>query len=233
MEGSRGRTKEGGKDESTHKLLAPLWVYSGPTSEYTSLYVPSDTSSVTCHCGGFLGPSNPGSWSACGQSVAITVVVDVAGIMKVVDADVGMTRSVKMTSVVEVVVAAKTVSVTDEIEVEGIVDTLVVLVVYTDSGMLRQEQAVEMADDSKSSRSWANIICGSIKSGDFSYLQSGSLGSLGVLTLRRPRFVKSVLVVVSISVDVVEIISVVTVESKVAVVEVVEITSVPVDCPKN
>jgi hypothetical protein len=150
---NKGRRKE----KCTHKLLAPLWVYSGPTSEYTSLNVPSDTSSVTCHCGGFLGPSNPGSWSACGQSVAITVVVDVAGIMRVVDADVGMTRSVKMTSVVEVVVAPNTVSVADEIAVEGIVDTLVVLVVYTDSRMLRHEQAVEIADDPKSSRSWANI----------------------------------------------------------------------------
>ena len=91
---------------------------------------------------------------ACGQSVAMTSMVEVVSTVRVVEVTAGTTRSVRIIVVVVVVVAAKNVSVTDEIAVLGMVDTLVVVVLNIDSGMLRQEQAVEMAADAKSSRSW-------------------------------------------------------------------------------
>jgi hypothetical protein len=78
----------------------------------------------------------------------VSVVIDV----RVVEVEEGITRSVKRTVVVSVVAMAKTVSVTDEVAVAGMVEMAVVVVLNIDCGMLRQEQAVEMADEANSSR---------------------------------------------------------------------------------
>lgn len=59
-----------------------------------------------------------------------------------------------MVVVVSAVVTAEMVSVIDEVAVAGIVETVVVVVWNVDCGMLRQEQAVEMAEEANFSRTW-------------------------------------------------------------------------------
>ncbi len=89
----------------------------------------------------------------CGQSVAMTSMVAVVSTVRVVEVAAGTSRFVRIIVVDSVVVAAKSVSVTEAIAVLGIVDTCIFVVLNIDSGMLRQEQAMEMAADAKSSRS--------------------------------------------------------------------------------
>jgi len=95
---------------------------------------------------------------AWGQSVAIPPTVSVVLSMTVVVVDAGTTRSVRTVVVVAVVVAAETVSVIDEIAVAGIVETVVVVVWNVDCGMVRQEQAVEMAEEANCWRKGGSLI---------------------------------------------------------------------------
>jgi hypothetical protein len=110
-----------------------------------------------------LRPSKPGSLRACGQSVATTPTVEVVSTIRVVYVVVGTTMFVGMTRVVEVVMTVKMVLVMDEIAVAGMVEVLVVVVLNIDAGMLRQEQAAEIAVVAKSSRSWEKFISGHVR----------------------------------------------------------------------
>jgi hypothetical protein len=96
--------------------------------------------------------SKPGSKRALVQVATVRLKVLVAVINTVVVAVSGTSRWVRTVVVVEIVVTADTVSIRDAMAVDGIIETVVVVVLEVDCGIVRQEQAVEIAANANFSK---------------------------------------------------------------------------------
>jgi len=103
---------------------------------------------VTAHGAGLRLVSNPGFTIGLGHTVSAIIVVTVVGTETIVVAVSGTTRLVRTVVVVVVTARVDSTDSTDEIAVAGKVVTAVVVSFTIDCGMLKQEQAVEIAADS-------------------------------------------------------------------------------------
>ena len=97
--------------------------------------------------------SNPGFTIGLGHTVSAIIEVTVVDAETVVVAVSGITRLVRNVVVVVVTVRVDSTDSTDEMAVAGKVVTSVVVSITVDCGMLKQEQAVEIAADSNFVRS--------------------------------------------------------------------------------
>jgi hypothetical protein len=97
--------------------------------------------------------SNSGFTIGLGHTVSVIFVVTVVGTETVVVAVSGTTRLVRTVVVVVVTVRVDSMDSTDEMAVASKVVTTVVVSFRVDCGMLKQEQAVEIAADSNFVRS--------------------------------------------------------------------------------
>jgi hypothetical protein len=102
---------------------------------------------VTTHGAGLRLVSNPGFTIGLGHTVSTIIEVTVVDAETVVVAVSGTTRLVWTVVVVVVTVRVDSTDSTDEMAVAGKVVTAVVVSFTVDCGMLKQEQAVEIAAD--------------------------------------------------------------------------------------
>jgi hypothetical protein len=103
---------------------------------------------VATHGAGSRLVSNPGFTIGLGHTVSAIIEVTVVDSEAVVVAVSGTTRLVRTVVVVVVTVRVDSTDSTDEMAVAGKVVTPVVVSFTVDCGMLKQEQAVEIAADS-------------------------------------------------------------------------------------